>query len=80
MQDAVRRKLESLTLSVEAMEPRRVCAAGLPVTLVRDTGRAATDRVTSEATLAISRPLGAGQRVEYRVNGSDFRIGWPRGW
>ena len=73
MQDAVRRKLESLTLSVEAMEPRRVCAAGLPVTLVRDTGRAATDRVTSEATLAISRPLGAGQRVEYRVNGSDFR-------
>ncbi len=73
MQDAVRRKLESVTLSVEVMEPRRVCAAGVWLALVRDTGRAASDRVTSDATLAISRPLAAGQRVEYRVNGYDFR-------
>jgi hypothetical protein len=63
----------SLTLSVEAMEPRRVCAAGLSVALVRDTGRSASDRVTSDATLVINRPLAAGQRVEYRVNGYDFR-------
>jgi hypothetical protein len=73
MQDAVRRKRESLTLSIEAMEPRRVCAAGVSLALGRDTGRSETDRVTSDATLAISRPLAAGQRVEYRVNGSDFR-------
>jgi hypothetical protein len=63
----------SLTLSVEAMEPRRVCAAGLSVTLVRDTGRSANDRVTSDAMLVISRPLAAGQRVEYRVNGYNFQ-------
>ena len=73
VQDAVRRKIESLTLSVEAMEPRRVCAAGLSVALVRDTGRSATDHVTSDAALTISRPLAAGQRVEYCVNGYDFR-------
>ncbi len=73
MQDAVRRKRESVTLSIEAMEPRRVCAAGVSLALVRDTGRTASDRVTSDATLSINRPLTAGQRVEYRINGYDFR-------
>ncbi len=63
----------SLTLSIEAMEPRRVCAAGLSLSLARDTGRNANDRITSDATLSISRPLAAGQRVEYCVNGYDFR-------
>jgi hypothetical protein len=64
---------ESLSLSIEAMEPRRVCAAGLSLSLVRDTGRSAHDRITSDATLVINRPLAAGQRVEYCVNGYDFR-------
>jgi hypothetical protein len=63
----------SLALSIEAMEPRRVCAVGLSLSLARDTGRNANDRITSDATLSISRPLAAGQRVEYCVNGYDFR-------
>lgn len=65
---------QSLTLGIEAMEPRRMCAAGLALSLVRDTGRTATDRITSDASLAIRRPLAAGQRLEYRVNGYDFRV------
>lgn len=64
---------ESLTLAIEAMEPRRMCAAGLSLALVNDTGRRANDRITSDAMLAISRSLAAGQRVEYRVNGGTFR-------
>ena len=64
---------ESLALSIEAMEPRLVCAAGLSLALVNDTGRNRNDRVTSDATLAISRPLAAGQQVEYRVNGGAAR-------
>jgi hypothetical protein len=55
------------------MEPRRVCAAGVSLSLARDTGRATNDHVTSNATLAISRPLAAGERVEYAVNGYAFR-------
>ena len=54
---------DSLALSIEAMEPRRVCAAGLSLSLAQDTGRNANDRITSDATLSISRPLAAGQRV-----------------
>jgi hypothetical protein len=65
---------ELLALSIEAMEPRLVCAAGLSLALVNDTGRKANDRVTSDATLAISRPLAAGQQVEYRVNGGGVRM------
>ena len=64
---------EPLSLSIEAMEPRRVCAAGVSLALVRDTGRNVNDRITSDATLSISRPLAAGQRVEYSLNGYDFR-------
>jgi hypothetical protein len=64
---------DSLALSIEAMEPRRVCAAGLSLSLAQDTGRNANDRITSDATLSISRPLAAGQRVEYSFNGYDFR-------
>jgi hypothetical protein len=64
---------ESLSLSIEAIEPRRVCAAGLALSLAQDTGRKANDRITSDATLSISRPLAAGQRVEYSFNGYDFR-------
>jgi len=64
---------DSLALSIEAMEPRRVCAAGLSLSLAQDTGRRANDRITSDATLSISRPLAAGQRVEYSFNGYDFR-------
>jgi hypothetical protein len=64
---------ESLSLSIEAMEPRRVCAAGLSLSLAQDTGRRANDRITSDATLSISRSLAAGQRVEYSFNGYDFR-------
>lgn len=64
---------ESLALSIEAMEPRRVCAAGLSLALVNDTGRKANDRITSDAALAISRPLAAGQQVEYHVNGGAAR-------
>jgi hypothetical protein len=64
---------DSLALSIEAMEPRRVCAAGLWLSLAQDTGRRANDRITSDATLSISRPLAAGQRVEYSFNGYDFR-------
>jgi hypothetical protein len=60
-------------LGIETIEPRRVCAAGPALALVRDTGTSATDRLTADATLAISRPLAAGQRVEYRINGYDFR-------
>jgi hypothetical protein len=63
----------SHSLSIEAMEPRRVCAVGVSLSLARDTGRNANDRITSDATLFISRPLAAGQRVEYCVNGYDFR-------
>lgn len=64
---------ESLALSIESMEPRLVCAAGLSLALANDTGRKANDRITSNSTLAISRSLAAGQRVEYRVNGGAFR-------
>jgi hypothetical protein len=64
---------ESLALSIESMEPRLVCAAGISLALANDTGRRANDRITSNATLAISRPLAAGQRVEYRVTGAAFR-------
>jgi hypothetical protein len=63
----------SHSLSIEAMEPRRVCAVGVSLSLASDTGRNANDRITSDATLSISRPLAAGQRVEYCVNGYDFR-------
>ena len=63
----------SHSLSIEAMEPRRVCAAGVSLSLARDTGRNANDRITSDTTLSISRPLAAGQRVEYCFNGYDFR-------
>jgi hypothetical protein len=64
---------ESLALSIESMEPRLVCAAGISLALANDTGRRANDRITSNSTLSISRPLAAGQRVEYRVNGAAFR-------
>jgi hypothetical protein len=64
---------EPLSLSIEAMEPRRVYAVGPSLSLARDTGRNANDRITSDATLSISRPLAAGQRVEYCFNGYDFR-------
>ena len=60
-------------LGVERMEPRRLCAAGPALALVRDTGTSATDRLTSDATLSIGLTLAAGQRVEYRVNGYGFR-------
>jgi hypothetical protein len=64
---------EPLSLSIEAMEPRRVYAVGPSLSLARDTGRNANDRITSDATLSISRPLAAGQRVEYCFNRYDFR-------
>jgi hypothetical protein len=61
------------SLAIEAMEPRRMCAAGLSLSLVKDTGQRANDRIASDATLLISRALVPGQRLEYRVNGGDFR-------
>jgi hypothetical protein len=60
-------------LAIEAMEPRHMCAAGLSLRLVHDTGRQSNDRITSDATLAISRSLASGQRLEYRVDGGGFR-------
>jgi hypothetical protein len=60
-------------LSIEALEPRRVCAAAVSLALARDTGRIPNDRVTADASLALGRPLAAGERVEYRVNGYAFR-------
>jgi len=63
----------SHSLSIEAMEPRRVCAVGVSLSLARDTGRNANDRITSDTTLSISRTLASGQRVEYCFNGYDFR-------
>lgn len=67
------RSCESRFLSAEVLEPRRVCAAGLALALVRDTGSAANDGITSDPTLTIGSPLAAGQRVEYRINGSVLR-------
>ena len=64
---------ESLAPAIEAMEPRLVCAAGLSLALVNDTGRVANDRVTSDVTLTVSRALAAGQQVEYRVNDGGVR-------
>lgn len=64
---------EPLSFAIEAMEPRLVCATGVSLALVNDTGRKVNDRVTSDATLAISRPLAAGQQIEYRVNGGGLR-------
>ncbi|MFM8634594.1 MAG: Ig-like domain-containing protein [Planctomycetia bacterium] len=67
------RSCGSRFLSGEVLEPRRVCAAGLTLALVRDTGSAANDGITSDPTLTIGTPLAAGQRVEYRINGSVTR-------
>lgn len=64
---------ESFTCAIETMEPRLACAAGILLTLARDTGQRENDRITSDATLAISRSLAAGQQVQYRINSGGFR-------
>lgn len=60
-------------LAIEAMEPRLACAAGISLALARDTGQRGNDRIASDATLAISRPLAAGQQLQYRINNGTFR-------
>lgn len=60
-------------LAIETMEPRLACAAGISLALARDTGQRGNDRITSDATLAISRSLAAGQQLQYRINGAAFR-------
>jgi hypothetical protein len=60
-------------LAIESMEPRLACAAGISLALARDTGQRGNDRITSDATLAISRSLAAGQQLQYRINGGVFR-------
>jgi len=68
-----RRQRKPPALAIEAMEPRLACAAGISLLLAHDTGRRANDRITSDATLAISRPLAAGQQLQYRINNGTFR-------
>jgi hypothetical protein len=57
----------SPSLWIERMEERRVCA--VVIGLANDTGASRIDRVTSDPTIALSRPIAAGQRVDYTVNG-----------
>ena len=64
---------QSEALSIEAIESRRVCAVALTLSLAHDTGRDPIDQQTSAPALAIGRPLAAGQRLEYVVNGYGFR-------
>lgn len=68
-----RRQRKPPALAIETMEPRLACAAGLSLALARDTGQRGNDRITSDATLAISRSLAAGQQLQYRINGGGFR-------
>lgn len=68
-----RRQRKPPALAIEAMEPRLACAAGISLALARDTGQRGNDRITSDATLAISRPLAAGQQLQYRINNGAFR-------
>lgn len=68
-----RRQWKPPALAIETMEPRLACAAGIFLTLARDTGQRSNDRLTSDATLAISRPLAAGQQLQYRINEGAFR-------
>jgi len=68
-----RRQRKLPALSFEAMEPRLVCAAGISLALVRDTGLRANDRITSDLTLVISHPMAAGHQVQYLVNGGNYR-------
>lgn len=68
-----RRQRKRPALSFEALEPRLVCAAGISLALARDTGLRGNDRITSDATLVISRPLATGQQVQCLVNGSAYR-------
>lgn len=62
-----RRQRSSTPLVIERMEERRVCAVA--IRLAADTGSSRIDRITSDPTIAMSRPITPGQRVEYTVNG-----------
>jgi hypothetical protein len=53
------------------MEERRVCAVAIRLAI--DTGASRIDRITSDPTIALSRPLTPGQRVEYAVNGGPVQ-------
>lgn len=66
-----RRPPASTSLTIERMEPRQVCAVA--IALAADTGTSTTDRITSDATIALSRRITPGQRVVYAVNGGPAR-------
>lgn len=66
-----RRPLASTRLMIERMEPRQVCAVAIG--LATDTGTRATDRITSDPTIALNRRITPGQRVVYTVNGGPAR-------
>jgi len=62
-----RKPTTSPSLWIERMEERRVCA--VVIGLANDTGASRIDRVTSDPTIALNRPIATGQRVDYTVNG-----------
>lgn len=57
----------SLRLAVERMEPRQVCA--VVIGLANDTGASRSDRITADPSIAVSRSIAPGERLEYTVNG-----------
>lgn len=65
------RRYRAVSPGVERLEPRTVCA--IAVGFTNDTGESRADRITSDATMSLSRQLSAGQRLHYRVDGGTIK-------
>lgn len=65
------RRGRSLSLRLERLESRTVCAVGIG--LANDTGASRSDRITSDPTLSLDRLPSARQRLQYRVDGGPIQ-------
>lgn len=65
------RRCRAVSPGVERLEPRTVCAVA--VGLANDTGLSQSDRITSDATMSLSRQLSASQRLHYRIDGGPVQ-------